>query len=97
MEKYGVWIYHDDVIIFPVTGQLYGEFSGDRWIPLTKDSDAEFLCFFGLRMNKRLSKQSTVRWFERPLRSLWRHCNGKFIRGPVTPYGARDLNQNCLG
>ena len=28
--------------IFPVTGPLCGEFTGDRRIPLTKDSDAEF-------------------------------------------------------
>ena len=27
--------------IFRVTGPLCGEFTGDRWIPLTKASDAE--------------------------------------------------------
>ena len=27
-------------------------------------------------LNKRLSKQSSGWWFETPLRSLWRHCNG---------------------
>ena len=32
--------------------------------------------FFDLCLNKRLSKQSWGWWFERPLRSLWRHCNG---------------------
>ena len=35
---------HDDVIKyknFRVTGPLWGESSGDRWISLTKDSDAE--------------------------------------------------------
>ena len=30
--------------IFRVTGPLYGEFTGHRWIPLTKASDAEFWC-----------------------------------------------------
>ena len=35
-----------------------------------------FLVFFYLRLNKRLSKQSRRRWFEKPSRSLWRHCNG---------------------
>ena len=49
------WVYvrwgqisHDDVIkwnIFRVTGPLCGEFSCDRWIPLTKASDAELWCF----------------------------------------------------
>ena len=31
--------------IFRVTGPLYGEFTGDRWIPFTKASDAELWCF----------------------------------------------------
>ena len=31
--------------IFHVTGPLCGEFTGDRWIPLTNASDAEFLWF----------------------------------------------------
>ena len=39
---------HDDVIngnILRVTGHLCGEFTGPRWIPLTKASDAELWCF----------------------------------------------------
>ena len=39
--------------------------------PVTRSFDV----FFDLRLNKRLSKQSRRRWFETPLRSLWRHCN----------------------
>ena len=31
--------------IFGVTGALYGELTGHRWIPLTKASDAELWCF----------------------------------------------------
>ena len=31
--------------IFRVTGHLCGEFTGDRWIPRTTASDAEFWCF----------------------------------------------------
>ena len=31
--------------IFRVTGPLCGEFTGHRWIPRTKASDAEFWCF----------------------------------------------------
>ena len=31
--------------IFRVTGPLCGEFTGPRWIPLTKASDAELSCF----------------------------------------------------
>ena len=40
--------YHDDVIKwkhFRVTGPLCGEFTGRRWISLTKASDAELWCF----------------------------------------------------
>ena len=39
-------ISHDDVIIiFRITGHLCGEFTGHRWIPRTKASDAELWCF----------------------------------------------------
>ena len=31
--------------MFRVTGHLCGEFTGDRWIPRTKASDAELWCF----------------------------------------------------
>ena len=31
--------------IFRVNGPLCGEFTGHRWIPLTKASDAELWCF----------------------------------------------------
>ena len=31
--------------VFRVTGSLYGEFTGDWWIPLTKASNAELWCF----------------------------------------------------
>ena len=39
---------HNDVIkgnIFRVTGPLCGKFTGHRWIPRTKASDAELWCF----------------------------------------------------
>ena len=32
--------------IFRVTGPLCGEFTGHRWIPLTKASEAELWCFY---------------------------------------------------
>ena len=44
--------------IFRVTGLLWREFTGHRWIPLTKASDVELCCFFfDPRLNERLSKQ----------------------------------------
>ena len=44
--------------------------------PLQRPVTRSFGAFFDLRLNKRLSKQSRRRWFETPLRSLWRHHNG---------------------
>ena len=70
--------------IFRVTGHFLGELTYHRWIPLTKASDAEFWCFFGLGLNKLFSKPSR-RWFKTPLHPLWRHCNGihvPHISGP---------------
>ena len=53
---------------------ITGEFPSQR--PVTRNLDV----FFDLRLNKRLSKQSWVWWFETPWRSLWRHWNvGKVI------------------
>ena len=54
--------------IFRVTGPLCGGLTGQRWITLTKAGDAELWCFFDLRLNKRLSKQSRGWLFCR------RHC-----------------------
>ena len=56
--------------IFRITGLLRGE-STQR--PVTRS----FEVFFGLRLNKPLSKQSWGWWFETLFRLLWRHCNGK--------------------
>ena len=53
---------------------LCGEFTGHRWIPLTKASDTELWSFL-LRLNKRLSKHWWGWRFETPSRPLWRHCN----------------------
>ena len=61
--------------IFRVIGPLWGESTGDWWIPLTQASGAELWCFLYLHLNKRLSEKSRCWWFETPLRSLWRHCN----------------------
>ena len=45
--------------IFRVTGALFGEFTGHRWIPLTKASDAELWCLLW-SAPERLSKQSVI-------------------------------------
>ena len=51
------WWRHQMETFFRVTGPLCREFTGYRWIPLTKASDAELWCIFYVRPNKRLSKQ----------------------------------------
>ena len=61
--------------IFRVTGPLWGESIGDRWIPLTNASDADLWCFFDLPLNKRSSKNPRCRWFEMSSNSSWRRCN----------------------
>ena len=63
--------------IFCVTGHLCREYTGPRWVPLTKASDAELWCFiyFDRRQNKQLGKQWCGWWFETPSIPLWRHCN----------------------
>ena len=53
----------------PVTGR----FSAQR--PVSRSFDI----FFDLRLTKRLSKQWWGWWFEKPSRSLWRHCNVHWI------------------
>ena len=80
--------------IFRVTGHLCGEFTGPpRCIPRTKASDAELWCFFYLRLNKRLSKQSWGWWFETPSYPLWRHRNDRDKM--VTISQARVRNDFC--
>ena len=61
--------------IFRVTGPLWGESTGHRWIPFTKTRNVELWRGFYLCLNKRLSKKSRPWWFATPSRSLWRHCN----------------------
>ena len=61
--------------IFRVTGHLCGEFTGPRWIPHTKASDAELWCFLWSASDKPLSKHSRGWWFETLSRSFWRHYN----------------------
>ena len=81
--------------IFHVTGHLCREFTGDRWIPCTKDSFWQsFGVFFDLRLIEGLSKQSGGRWFEMPSRPLWRHCNESHVHctGEANMFWSISLN-----
>ena len=59
----------------PVTG----EFPSQR--PVTRGLDA----FFDLRLNKRLSKQLSRRWFVTPSHPLLHHCNEAITWANVYP------------
>ena len=59
--------------IFRVTGLLWGESIGHRWVPSQRPVTRGFDVFFNLCVNNWFSKQS--RWFETQSCSLWRHCN----------------------
>ena len=81
---------------FRVTGHLCGEFTGHRWIPHIKSRDAELWCFFGLRLNKRLSKQSWGWWFETLSCPLWRHRTDKYMNCHYKPKTVcRSFNEVC--
>ena len=75
------WRHHDIMMtspngnMFRVTGPLWGESTGPRWIPSQRPITRSFAVFFDLRLNKGFSKQSIRLWFKTPSRSLWRHCN----------------------
>ena len=55
-----------------VTGPLWGELSGHRWIPSQRPMTRGFDVFFDPCLNKRLSKVRRW-WYKTPSSSLWRH------------------------
>ena len=67
--------------IFRVTGPLCKEFTGHRWIPLTKASDAELWCFLWYSPNQ------TVEWTIQTLVILdairRAHCDGAVMRAVI--------------
>ena len=71
-------ISYDDVIQwkhFPRYRPFAWGIHRPRWIPRTKDSDAELWCFLSSAPEWRLSKKSWGWWVETPSCPLWRHCN----------------------
>ena len=49
---------------FLVTGPLFGEFTGNRWIHRTKEQEYGLWSFVDVGPHKLLNKQSNGRWFE---------------------------------
>ena len=65
-----------------------GEFPAQR--PVTQIFDV----FFDLRLNKRVSKQSRVWWFETLSRPLWRHRNERWRENPATSSAEAGFSQH---
>ena len=57
--------------------RIVWEFTGHRWIPHTKASDAEIWCFLWIWMwiSGWVNNRPWGWWFETPANSLWHHCN----------------------
>ena len=58
-----------------------------RGFPSKRSVTQSFDVFFGMRLNKRLNKQTRCRWFETPWHSLCCHCNA-IHQGYFTGTGA---------
>ena len=73
---------HDDVIKckhFPRCWYLRGEFTGHRWIPHTKASDAELWCFIWSTPELPVAQTIVRLVISDPSRSFWRHRNASNI------------------
>ena len=70
----------DDVIKWKHFPRYWPFVQGIHQLPVNSPHKGQWrrglMCFFDLRLNKRLSKQSWGWWIETPSRSLWRHCDG---------------------
>ena len=66
--------------IFRVAGHLLGESTSHRWIPLTKDSDAELWCLSLSAPKQTVETTIKTLVIETPSRSLWRHSNDTINR-----------------
>ena len=61
--------------IFRVTGLSCREFTGHRWIPHTKASDAELWCFLWSAPEPTVEQTIETPMIYAPSRSSWRHFN----------------------
>ena len=56
---------------FRITGPLCGEFTGDRWIPITKGQLCGLWCFFDVGRHEVLNKE----WNDRRFETTWHSCD----------------------
>ena len=80
VNKYREATRHDDVIKWEQFPRYWDFVGGIHRSPVnsTHKGQCRGALIFSLicTLNNRLSKQSRCWWFEKPTRSLWRHCNG---------------------
>ena len=69
------WWRHQMETFTALLARCEGNPSVTGGFPSQRPVTRSFCVFFGLRMKKRLSKQSRRRWFQTPFCSLCRHCN----------------------
>ena len=67
-ENVSIWWRHHVSALLTL---LCGEFTGQRWIPLTNGQWYGFWCFFDVDLHKLSNKQSNDRWFP----TKWRSCD----------------------
>ena len=84
------WRHQMETFFSLLAGPLWGESTGHRWIPPTKQVTQSVDVLFDLR--KRLSKQSRRQWFKTPLHSLWRHCKGYWFSALCIPVANINFN-----
>ena len=87
--------YHDGVIKrqhFPRYWPCVRDFNGDRWIPLTKASDAElgFFLWYAPGQTVKQTIETPMIW-DAPSRPLWSYCN--FI---LYSYHRYDTRLSCI-
>ena len=79
VQSYNIWNYkYDDVIelkYFRVTGLLWEESTGHRWILLAKVRDAELFNFFSLCAPEDNEQSQGLQVIWDAVKFMWRHCN----------------------
>ena len=77
---------HDDVIKWKLFPRCWPFVRGIHRSPVNSHKG---------QMARNFDKQSWRRWFKTPSRSLWRHCNGKFLTHRSPKYARPNLSYHC--
>ena len=78
--------------VFHVPAPLWGDSTGHRWISLTKGQERGLRCFFGVSLNKRLSKRSSAGG----LRRHGGHCEVTVMYWHSRSFTMHITTYNCI-